>query len=192
MDRPGGHRRLGWNRPRAHAQAQDPPEYDEPLAADRGAAALVAVVAVVAGVSVGGSADSADDQPSGTQMSGNFCTDAQTNRIRVNRAWNTADTIVVRGVPVQDWASDQDLLVSTATMARQLADEAPDVSHDGINFKQEYTLLATYLDGVAALAAKQGGTEPERNRVGREGPTVMAAQMDTELTVVTGLPGTVC
>jgi hypothetical protein len=156
-----------------------------------GIAALVAVVAVIIGVSAGSGGDS-DDQASDTQFTGTFCTDAQTNWVRVNRAWNTADTIVERGVPVQDWASDQNLLTSTAVMARQLADEAPDASHGGVNFKQEYGRLATYLDGVGGLAAKQGGTEADRTRVGRQAPTVMAVQMDTELTVVTGLPGSVC
>jgi len=157
-----------------------------------GAAALVAVVAVIIGVSGGGSGDSTSDQADGTELSGNFCTDAQTNWIRVNRAWTTADTIVERGVPVQDWASDHELLVSTATMARQLAGEAPDVSHDGVNFKQDYTELAGYLDGVAALASKQGGTESERTNLGQQAPAVGSVQMDTELTVVTGLPGAVC
>jgi len=157
-----------------------------------GAAALVAVVAVIIGVSSGGSTGSSDDPAASTDLTGNFCSDAQTNWVRVNRAWNTADTIVERGVPVQDWSSDQDLLVSTATMSRRLADEAPDVSHDGVNFKQEYTRLAGYLDGVAVLAGKQGGTESERTNAGQRAPTVMAVQMDTELTVVTGLPGAVC
>ena len=158
-----------------------------------GAAALVAVVAVIIGVSGGGgSGDSNSDQADGTELSGNFCTDAQTNWIRVNRAWNTADTIVESGVPVQDWASDHELLVSTATMARQLAGEAPDVSHDGVNFKQDYTELAGYLDGVAALASKQGGTESERTNLGQQAPAVGSVQMDTELTVVTGLPGALC
>ncbi len=157
-----------------------------------GAAVLVAVVAVIVGVSSGGSADSSAGQSVGTGLTGNFCSDAQTNWIRVNRAWNTADTIIERGVPVQDWGSDQELLVSTATMARQLAGEAPDVSHDGVNFKRDYTRLAGYLDSVGALAGKQGGTESERTNLGQQAPEVGSAQMNTELTVVTGVPGAVC
>ncbi len=152
------------------------------------------VVAVVLVVTLGGSKAPSAAAPSGgdSATSGDFCTDVSADWIRIRRAWQAADAIVLTGAPVTDWASDKELLSSTSTMVAALDAEAPTRSHDGLNFHEEFGTLATYLQAAAGLAGASGGTESERAVVGRQGPEVGLTQVDTELTVINGMPGSIC
>jgi hypothetical protein len=157
------------------------------------AVAVLAVAAVVViAIAMSGSDDQNEISSGGTDLTGNFCSDAQSNWVRVSRAWRTADSLVETGMPYADWSSDQDLLSTTATMAGQLAGEAPDTTYVGVNMKTTYTQLSKYFTAAATLAAEKGGTEQEQRRVGQQAPEAGLSAVDTELTVTTGLPGSVC